>query len=797
MRINILIILFIIFCSFTKILIADEVNFNAKKMEIEDNGNKVIAFISEANIPNKKINIKSDLANYLKKEQILNFANNVKLNDIKNNLLIEGDKIKYEKDKDLFYSHGNTKFNVDNKYIIFSKNVYYDRKTHVVYGNDLAKIEDYQNNTFNLKDGFVFDIKKELIKSKRSTVLDNENNTYFFENSIVNLKTNEIAGKELKVEFEKSYFGDKRNDPALKGRSSYSNDEELKVYKAVFSTCNIENKKCRGWELSADEFKHDKLKKIFEYKNSWLKIFDYKVFYLPYFNHPDPSVKRKSGFLTPSYATSDSLGTSINFPYFKILGRDKDLTLSPRYYADKSFLLQNEYRQVLQSSNILTDFSFLVGDAGTKGHLFYNQSGKINNFTNFDLNFQNVKGDNFLKTHKLIETSELIDNDSLLISNLSLDFNFTDSKLKTSFKIFEDLSRSNNDRYQYIFPDFNFIKNIDIPKNYNGEFTFNSHGYNKLYNTNVKDSVITNDFLFSSNEIIGSKGFVTDYELLLKNLNNYSDNSSEFDENLNYDLFGIVKIDTSLPLQKKMNDFTHYLTPIMSFRYSPNGNTDLSSRNVFLNYNSVFEINRIGSDSQVEGGESLTLGLEFKRNKNSGSNIFNLNLANVIKSNEDYRMPKKSKLNEKRSDIFGTANYAINNNTRLNYAFSFDKDLEYSNKDQVGIDWRVNNFFTNISYYSEHNDLPDSESIKNTSQLFINNENKVKFSISKDLNDNFTEYYDLIYSYETDCIALNFNFNKSFYRDGSLEPSKNLSFLLKIIPFTDLVVPNVGTLVGK
>ena len=44
-------------------------------------------------------------------------------------------------------------------------------------------------------------------------------------------------------------------------------------------------------------------KKIFEYKNSWLKIFDYKVFYLPYFNHPDPTVKRKSGFLTPSYSS--------------------------------------------------------------------------------------------------------------------------------------------------------------------------------------------------------------------------------------------------------------------------------------------------------------------------------------------------------------------------------------------------------------------------------------------------------------------------------------------------------------
>ena len=36
----------------------------------------------------------------------------------------------------------------------------------------------------------------------------------------------------------------------------------------------------------ADEFKHNKKSKIFEYYNSWLRIFDFKVFYLPYFNHP-------------------------------------------------------------------------------------------------------------------------------------------------------------------------------------------------------------------------------------------------------------------------------------------------------------------------------------------------------------------------------------------------------------------------------------------------------------------------------------------------------------------------------
>ena len=112
-------------------------------------------------------------------------------------------------------------------------------------------------------------------------------------------------------------------------------------------------------------------------------------------------------------------------------------------------MLQNEYRQELENSSILSDFAF-VGEAGTKSH-FYNQIGKINNSTNYTLNLQGVNGDNYLKNHKLKETSSLIKDDNLLLSNLDSNWDFTDAKLNTSFKIFEDLSRNNNDRYQYVF----------------------------------------------------------------------------------------------------------------------------------------------------------------------------------------------------------------------------------------------------------------------------------------------------------------------------------------------------------
>ena len=87
--------------------------------------------------------------------------------------------------------------------------------------------------------------------------------------------------------------------------------------------------------------------------------------------------------------------------------------------------------------------------------------------------------------------------------------------------------------------------------------------------------------------------------------------------------------------------------------------------------------------------------------------------------------------------------------------------------------------------------------MKNTSNYFIDNENKIGFEISKNLKDDFTQYYDLNYEYLTDCISINLNYNKSFYNDGDLEPNKSISFLIKIIPFTDIGVSNIGNILNN
>tara|TARA_B100000886_G_scaffold339289_1_gene304323 strand:+ start:3177 stop:5570 length:2394 start_codon:yes stop_codon:yes gene_type:complete len=793
---NLIIILFLSFL-FLKEGFSNEIDFEASEMDIKDNGNIIFAYNSKTIIPKKKINIVSKKVKYIKDKNIVIFSDNVVFYDEVNNIIIKGPKITYERDKDLIYSDGTTRFYIEGKYKIKSKNVSFNRYDQIIFGNNETTIWDNAVNIYNLKKNFKLNLSNEILTSNKSTVIDKENNKYFFDDVAVNLRNNEIVGNELKIEYERSHFGNKDNEPTLKGRSSYSNDEELKVYKGVFSTCDTTNKKCRGWELNTNEFKHDKKGKTFEYKHSWLKIFNYKVFYLPYFSHPDPTVKRKSGFLTPTYSSSENLGTSINVPYFKVLGDDKDMTFNSRYYADKSFMLQSEYRQALQYSSVTSDFSFLVGSDGTKSHFFYNQFGELNKNTNYEINLQDVKGDNYLKRYQLGLTSPIINSESVLSSNFNLSWDWKNAQLNTSANIYEDLSKNNHDRFQYIFPDFSFRRAVEIPENYNGTFNFYSSGYNKNYNTNINEAVLNNDFLFQSNRFVFNNGITNDYSFLLKNTNNYTNNSSDFSDEKNYDLFGSSKIDFSLPLQKRMEKYTNYLTPKISLRYSPNGNDDLSLKNLIINYDNAFNLNRINTSSQVEGDEALTIGLEFERKNNFEENIFSFRIGNVLKSKKNKKLPIKSKLNETRSDIFGDIYFNINDILNVGYVFSYDRDLKYSNLDSLNLDFSVNNFVTNFNYYTENHDFGDSENISNSLTYNFNKEHILRFNTAKNLKDDFMPFYIVEYEYRTDCLSLNFNYNKTFYSDGNLEPDQTLSFLLKIIPFTELGVANVGNILSN
>ncbi len=766
---------------------AETIFFDSKNVKIEENGNMIFATKGKANIPSSNLIIEGDKFIYNKKISELIIIDDVKYFDSENKVYIESQKIIYNEIENIIFSKGDTYIKYEDNYEINSSDILYNRVLNEISSNELTKITDQNQNKFLFNKGLIFELVPEIISSKEVNVVDQNLNNYFFEDSRIKLKINEIAGKEISINFEDSFFGNKKNDPLLKGKSVISNDDKTKIYKTVFSTCNKLNKNCRGWEIQSNIFTHNKSKQLFEYEKSWFKVFDKKVLYIPYFNHPDPSVKRKSGFLTPFYKGSENLGSSISVPYFYNISESKDLTFKPRIYMDNDLIFHTEYREAFENSNLKTDFSFNRNDNDTNSHIFLNLNGEYNDNTEYNLKIENVNNDNYLKIHDIKSYTPIIESDSVLTSSFEVETDIdNNTRLSSTVRLYEDLSKKSSDKYQYIFPDFNFEKNIDLDKNYNGQFKFLSSGFQKIYDTNIYETLLNNDFNFESYDFISSNGIVTDYSFLLKNFNTYSENSTVYESKNDHEIFGTFLLKSELPLKKNLNKGNNFLKPIAQFRFSPTNGKNISSTGSRMDYSNIFSPNRIGRTDMVEKGNSLTLGLEFEKQNFKNEKIFGFNLGNIFKDEKNHTLPNKSKLNQTRSDIVGDIFYKFEDKFELKYNFSYDRDLDFSNYDAITAKLGSNKLITTFDYITENHELGNSELISNNTEIKFTDEHSMKFDTTKDLKDDFTQFYKLAYQYETDCLSASFEYEKKFFSDGNLKPDESLYFLIRFIPFAEL-----------
>ena len=67
-----------------------------------------------------------------------------------------------------------------------------------------------------------------------------------------------------------------------------------------------------------------------------------------------------------------------------------------------------------------------------------------------------------------------------------------------------------------------------------------------------------------------------------------TENSISYKEKQDYEVFGTLLINTSLPLKKITKTGNDYLKPITTFRYSPNNTKNISSKNKRLSYDNIF-----------------------------------------------------------------------------------------------------------------------------------------------------------------------------------------------------------------
>ena len=740
---------------------------------------------------------------YNKLTSLLEAKGNVKLNDKNKKIIIYTNEILYLKNEEKISTLGKTDINVEEKYKIEGYDITLLRNEMILSSNKKSTIRDNNLNIYK-PDQFQYLINPEILKGKKIYVIKNElgnkEDKFFFETGFFDLKKNKFLGKDINVKFHKTLFDDENNDPRLSAASGYGDDLNTYLDKGVFTSCK-KTDKCPPWQMRAEKIQHDKSKKQIIYNNAWLELYDYPVAYFPKFFHPDPSVKRQSGILSPAIGDHQTLGDSVYLPYFLVISDDKDITIKPRLFNNGMVVLQNEYRQKTKNSLTIIDTSITKGHDSsefdrndTRSHFFANSKIDLNlkKFISSDLeiNFEKSSNDNYLKLFNFIKSPLLFGkNNDVLESKVKLDLEHEDYDFTSSFEVYETLNGSNSDRFQYVFPSYNFSKNINL-NNSNGSFLFNSYGNNIIKDTNIFTSSVINDLNFSSVNTFSDFGISKNFEILIKNINAIGKNTSQYKNSPQSELMSAYSYNLSLPLEKDYKKTRNVLIPKISLRLSPHEMKNHNSTNRRITTSNVFSSNRLGLEDSFETGESITLGLDFIKNKkNINGKIteieeyFDFKLATVFRLEEEKNIPTNSTLNKKTSNVFGQLNFEPNEIISLKYDFSLTNDLNTFEYNSMTSKFNFNNFSTEFTFLEERGNIGNSNVIENNTKYNFDEFNTISFETRRNREINLTEYYDLVYEYKNDCLIADVRYRKDYYNDSDIKPKEELFFSITIIPF--------------
>jgi LPS-assembly protein len=116
------------------------------------------------------------------------------------------------------------------------------------------------------------------------------------------------------------------------------------VYTAC-APCKDDPKKPPLWQVKGARIIHDQTEKMLYFENAQLEFFGVPMAYMPYFSTPDPTVKRKTGFLMATPSTVTTYGYGLEVPFYWAIAPDYDATFSPRFTTRQGVLMQAEFRQ--------------------------------------------------------------------------------------------------------------------------------------------------------------------------------------------------------------------------------------------------------------------------------------------------------------------------------------------------------------------------------------------------------------------------------------------------------------------
>ncbi len=644
-------------------------------------------------------------------------------------------------------------------------------------------------------DKVIYNQKDDIVTAVGNVVLLNEDGTVVFSDYVV------LSDKMQEGEMDniKIIMKDKSQVAATKVTKFANDDKEME--NAVYSPCDVCTGKDPLWQLKAKKIIHDAENKNVYYNHAFLEVKGLPVFYTPFLSHPDPSVKRRSGFLIPNIASSSYLGAAIQPKYFWSISDHEDLFLDPIFSTDKGVILSGKYNKYLYRGELSAEGSFMKDDDKdeTRGNIFAKGRYEVNDYWVADMDINYASDRTYLKDMSLDKQD-----DAWLTSSLKMQ-GFDNRNYASIESYYYQLLSYDMKEYDepIVLPLMNY-ENISDVGPY-GAYSKTNLNFASIYReeeTNTQRFSMINSWVLPYTSPYGEKyRMMASVKSDLYYVDNYINPEGEEFTGGVARIFPQLGLEWKLPFIRATETSRQILEPTIVGVLAPNDSNKTNkipnedSQDFELDDSNVLDINRYAGYDRNDTGSRISYGINW----NSYGDTFGRTNAFLAQS---YYFDKHESINntssydfsEKEdhlSDYVGRIYASPTDYFDLNYRFRVDKDdleLTYSEL-STKIGPQILNAYISYIYLQDNK---NSSLIENSErkELYTALRSKLTkdWSISifnrQDLTDNggSLEYGgDLIY--EDECTALIFYMR----RDNSSDPDYEgdfefgVNFLLKTL----------------
>jgi LPS-assembly protein len=546
-------------------------------------------------------------------------------------------------------------------------------------------------------DSIEYDIKSQELKTSGNTEVTNASGQRIkLDNISISKNNSKILANDIELWLGSHVY--------IKASEITRDNQETIAKDAIFTACDGCDDFGNTWEISGTKIIHDAGEKMLYFHNSifWLYNDTFPMFWLPYYEMPDPSVKYKTGFLTPSFNTTNGMGTQINIPFYINISDRHDLTPTFSYLTNENPLFQLEHRLNLKHSEFRTKGSFTHNKMGeNRWHIYNDDKIELGENARATVYVQRTSDKTYLQKYGFYDYQPYLD------SGAKLELFGQTSYIVADTHIFQELREPTGNQTSV---------SGNILPNVRGVYQTNPL-FAETYLNLSGDILGVSTSNSSSQRMIGEAQIVSPWTLWGGNrftasvsarydLYNF-DNTTIYDDDKITDSYSGIKsrflpsgfVEWGLPLFSVNNDWTYIIEPrarltVMERTASKSifaYNNDSAGR--FLSDTTLFSNNRYAGLDVWENGNFADYGARWMAfNSNHNIEIF-------VGQTYDFNTPEQD-FNDNGfrngfSDYVGRIVYSNNKNIQLSSRFRFDRnDMNINHAENSIYIGKNNTFFT-------------------------------------------------------------------------------------------------------